>query len=145
MKSSRSDFEMQRFESCRPSQPVVPNASNITAIDVCALLSNAIQGGRRSARTKLGNGWLGDRRCGHARAKQVENVGCQFLSLGQPFHCQHAPSPHRSCNKGAGLGSPARSYCEPSCLSAGSITWIDQGQSSAATDLGPIDAANVRH
>jgi hypothetical protein len=40
---------------------------------------------------------------------------------------------------------PWRSYGEPSCLSAGSITWIDQGQSSAAPDLAPIDAANVRH
>ena len=29
--------------------------------------------------------------------------------------------------------------------SAGSITWIDQGRSSAANDLGTIDAENVRH
>jgi hypothetical protein len=29
MKFSRSDFEMQRFESTRPSQPVRLNASNM--------------------------------------------------------------------------------------------------------------------
>ena len=49
--------------------------------------------------------------------------------------------------RGFSLGATAapRSYCEPTCLSAGSITWIDQGQSSAAHDLGTIDAENARH